>query len=400
MVEQFRESTSDGQMDSQIPVVVGVTGTKGKGSTVHFVSELMKSAERKCVTPTDVRQLMSASSQRGLEYVVFEITSYVLALIPMNVVCNIDCAILTNLGGDHIEFHGSVQNYVEAKKRLFAALRADCKASHVKWAILNRDDPLCGEFRGAVNEGVQVATYSAGNSRDKPSAWDSRAENIVHTADGTVFDLRVPGDIARSCKTPLHGEFNIYNILAAATCAMLYGVPLETVVEGMQHVTPPPGRFQILQRPSASAPGVVVDYAHTAESLEAALLTARALAPKGRIFCVFGCGGDCYRGKRPRMGEISSLLADVVILTSDNPRTEDPAVIISQISLGIAPSSSAQVIIEPDRKLAIEIAVAAARPQDMVLIAGKGHETTQTVGRLELPFSDAETALSTLEPSH
>ncbi len=272
-----------------------------------------------------------------------------------------DVAAFTNLSRDHLDHHGSMEEYYQAKARLFTPDRA-------RVAVVAVDDPW----------GRRLASELVGPTL-VPVRGDEATE-VVTTVGRTSFGWR-----GRRVDLALTGRFNVDNALVAAAVATTLGVGEDQVAEGLGAAGPVPGRMEVVGGPVS----VLVDYAHTPAGLEAALTAARGLA-SGRLICLFGCGGDRDPGKRPEMGEVSSRLADVVVLTSDNPRSEDPGAIIAGIRSGLG--GRAEVVVEPDRAAAIDWAIGRAEPGDVVLLAGKGHEATQTAGGRSWPFDDREQA--------
>jgi UDP-N-acetylmuramoyl-L-alanyl-D-glutamate--2,6-diaminopimelate ligase len=281
-------------------------------------------------------------------------------------------AIFTNLTQDHLDFHASMEDYFLAKRRLFVA--------GPRASIVNVDDPfgrrLAAEIPGALRFAVE-----------RPA--DYRASAVETDWAGTRFRLEGPG-IELDLRSPLPGRFNVYNVTGAAVAALVLGVDPDAIAAAICGARPIPGRFEPVDEGQGFA--VVVDYAHTPDSLDNLLRAARALV-EGRLIVVFGCGGDRDRGKRPLMGEIAARRADVAIVTSDNPRSEDPEAIIRDVLAGAGGSAEAIV----DRREAIGSAVEQARPGDVVVIAGKGHEQGQEfAGGRKLPFDDVAVAREAL----
>ena len=386
---------------------IAVTGTKGKTSTTEFIGQLMQAGGlRTAVSTTQsarigVRQMAACEHladfaafvarchRASIECLVVELCS---SALTWNVhhALDLDAAVLTNIGTDHISNHGNVRNYVAVKKRLFRDLRPG-PASPAPVAILNADDAYAGDFRASLARGVGLATYGL-DAPGEARALRLEAGDIEHDAEGTCFTIHGLAGGPVPCRTRLHGDFNVANVLAAITCAIALGGDASRVVAEAGALVPPPGRFAIITGVSDDHPAVVVDYAHTPESVGGALAAARDLVPNGRVHAVFGCGGDCYKAKRPLMGAMADRGADSIILTSDNPRTEDPRAIARAILQGIPASRRRAVRVELDRARAIDLAVAEARAGDVVIVLGKGAEQTQEVGGKTYRFCDAETA--------
>jgi len=271
-----------------------------------------------------------------------------------------DVAAFTNLSRDHLDHHRTMEEYFAAKARLFEEHRA-------RLCVINVDDPW----------GRRLADGLAPHRVVRVRRSD--ASEVLLSVGSSVFTWR-----GRPVTLPLSGAFNVDNALVAATVASSLGVDEDRIAEGLDSVPPVPGRMELV---SAGQPfAVVVDYAHTPAGLDGALAAARGLAGPARVICVFGCGGDRDRGKRPEMGAAAAGRADVIVLTSDNPRSEDPVAIIGDIRSGMG--DTVDPVVEPDRALAIRAAIGQARPGDVVLLAGKGHETTQVTGDLTVPFDD------------
>jgi UDP-N-acetylmuramoyl-L-alanyl-D-glutamate--2,6-diaminopimelate ligase len=285
------------------------------------------------------------------------------------------------LSRDHLDYHGTMVAYGHAKARLFTwpGLRS---------AVINADDPFGqGLIDAARSRGQRVVSYGFSNA-------DIAATGIAMAGGGIALSVATPWGRG-AIETRLVGEFNAHNVLGVLAVLLDSGIPFERALESLATLTPPPGRMQRLG--GDGQPLIVVDYAHTPDALEKVLLALRpAVAPQGELICVFGCGGDRDKGKRPQMGKIAATLADRVVVTTDNPRSEEPAEIASGIVHGIRQTSSRRYGVELDRGLAIANTIAAARPIDVVLIAGKGHETYQESHGVQAPFSDADRAARAL----
>ncbi len=292
----------------------------------------------------------------------------------------IDTALFTNLTRDHLAYHGTMEAYAEAKAKLFAW-------PDLANAVVNIDDRFGRELVSRIDRSrTRVLSYGIGQG-------DISGHDVRLTIDGLSLDIRTPWGSAKLSSRVI-GGFNVSNLLGTLGVLLTADLPLEDAVEVLRDVSPVAGRLDMLRLPGA--PLVVVDYAHTPDALEKALETLRELVhhdPEARLICVFGCGGDRDPGKRPVMGEIATSLADVVIVTSDNPRSESPHAIIEQIVAGAARDD---YLVEADRATAIIQALTLAQPGDVVLIAGKGHETYQEIAGERLPFDDLEVARAAL----
>jgi len=365
--------------------VVGVTGTAGKTTVTHLLWSILEAAGRSSgligtisgvhTTPdaTELQAMLAAERDAGRAAVVMEVSSHGLALHRVDGT-RFEVAVFTNLSRDHLDFHHTMDEYFAAKARLF-------DPAFTARAVICTDDPwgrrLLDDL-SARRTGVVATSYGLGDVTD----LDVRADGCSFTWRGTRIDVGLPG------------RFNALNALAAAVTAQVLGVDAATIAEGLRRAAPPAGRFEPVDAGQGFT--VLVDYAHKPDALEQALTTSRELTPDGRVIVVFGCGGDRDATKRPIMGAVAARLADRVILTSDNPRSEDPLAILGEIRAGVPDDAPAVVTVEPDRRRAIVLAIDEARPGDLVLIAGKGHETTQTIGDHVSPFDDrveARTAL-------
>lgn len=379
--------------------MVGVTGTNGKTTTTYLVRSALERAGRRTglvgtveqvtgasrheasrTTPesVDLQRLLREMLDSGCQACVMEVSSHGLVL-ERTEGTEFDVAVFTNLTQDHFDFHNSFEEYFEAKARLFRSLRGGERTGvkREKRAVVNLDDPHAARFIEAA--GAPVVTYGI------ESAADFRAESIQVSPRGVRYVARTPaGPVEVELRLP--GRFNVYNSLAALAVSYVEGIDLETAAGGMAG-TVVPGRFEPVEEGQPFA--VIVDYAHSPDSLENVLRTARSLTG-GRLLCVFGAGGDRDRTKRPLMGSVAARLADVVIITSDNPRSEDPAAICSEIQAGAKGAARCEIVL--DRREAIRKAIGEAAPGDLVLIAGKGHETYQEVNGVKLHFDDREEA--------
>jgi UDP-N-acetylmuramoyl-L-alanyl-D-glutamate--2,6-diaminopimelate ligase len=358
--------------------VVGVTGTNGKTTVVTLVGEIVErlgvesrvigtlTGTRTTPESTDLQAQLAAFVADGVQVVAMEVSSHALALGRVDEV-RFEVAVFTNLGLDHLDFHGTVERYFEAKASLFEPGRAAT-------AIINVDGPHGRLLRDAAPPGGKTVEYSIADAGD-----------LAVGPSGSRFTWR-----EHRIDLPLVGRFNVVNAIAAGEVCVALGHASDAVAGALSSVAPPPGRFELVD---AGQPFlVVVDYAHTPDGLDQLLETARELTT-GRLIVVFGCGGDRDRSKRPRMGEVACRLADVVIVTSDNPRSEDPSAIIAAVKngcIGREPST------EIDREAAIGQAIEGATHGDVVVIAGKGHETTQVIGDSTVPFDDRAVARAQL----
>ena len=354
--------------------VIGITGTNGKTTTAYLLSSILNAAGRSCAvigtlsgvrtTPeaTELSASLAALVAEGRDSVALEVSSHALDLHRIDGT-RVRIAVFTNLSRDHLDHHGDMAAYFQAKARLFEPDLSDR-------AVVNLDDP-----HGRLLADVGLIP-TVGYRMDD-------AEDLITRVDGSRFRWR-----GVEIALPIAGRFNVSNALAAATVAAELGVGLDAISAGLGDIPPVPGRFERIDRGQGFL--AVVDYAHTPDGLEELLSSARELIGAGplpgRVLVVFGAGGDRDPDKRPAMGEVVARLADVAFLTSDNPRSESPAAIIEQVSTGMIRARDLHV--EPDRRRAIARAVGMARTGDVVVVAGKGHETTQTIGEVVEPFDD------------
>jgi UDP-N-acetylmuramoyl-L-alanyl-D-glutamate--2,6-diaminopimelate ligase len=372
--------------------MVGITGTNGKTTTTYLLEAVFAAAgmppgvigttgarlageplplARTTPEAPDLHRLLARMLREGVEAVAMEVSSHALAQDRVGGVV-FDVAAFTNLSQDHLDFHPSMEEYFAAKARLFTPERA-------RRAVVNADD---GWGRRLVEESsLPITTYGF------EGAADLQATDVRADAGGLV--LTVEGLRLRS---HLRGRFNASNVLAALAVARLLEVPDDAIVEGIAAVPLVPGRVEPVEAGQNFL--VVVDYAHTPDSIHSVLQAARPLT-SGRLIVVFGCGGDRDRAKRPRMGAQATTLADLTVLTSDNPRSEDPLAIIADMEAG-AREGGGTYLVEPDRRAAIAIAIGEAAEGDVVVIAGKGHESYQELGDLTVPFDDREVAAAAI----
>jgi UDP-N-acetylmuramoyl-L-alanyl-D-glutamate--2,6-diaminopimelate ligase len=340
-----------------------------------------REASRTTPEAPEVQQLLAEMLEHGCRAAVMEVSSHALALKRVDGM-RFAAAVFTNLTRDHLDFHGDMESYFAAKRRLFEMLEPDAVG------VINADDPRGPALVAAAPRAVTYGIAQPADVTPGPFALE---------LSGLALDVRTPNG-AVAVRSPLVGRPNVYNILAATATAVALDLPLDAVARGVRALPGVPGRFEIVSG-AADDVTVVVDYAHTDDALRNLLETARPLAPK-RLITVFGCGGDRDATKRPLMGMVAARLSDVVIVTSDNPRSENPARIIDDIRRGITPSAQAgrtvEVLTVVDRAQAIECAVSAAGAGDIVLVAGKGHEKYQEIGDRVLPFDDVAVAREAL----
>jgi UDP-N-acetylmuramoyl-L-alanyl-D-glutamate--2,6-diaminopimelate ligase len=385
---------------------LAVTGTNGKTTVAFLVRSVIQAAGEKCgligtivydtglessqadLTTPDCCSIADAQEQMvraGAKYMVIEASSHALAQNRLAAI-NFKAAAFTNLAGDHLDYHKTKEEYLTAKTRLFTALSPGATA------ILNKQSPEAELIAEQIlDKEIKILWYAVDDHADIIANVESM------TVNGTNFVLDHSGKSA-IVKTPLLGRYNVGNHLAAAGLCLAAGFGLETIAAGLSALEMVPGRLEKivgdaisddskLDKRRLENPSVLIDYAHTDDALKNALSALKPFC-KGTLYVVFGCGGDRDRTKRPRMAKVAEQLADFVIVTSDNPRTERPDDIISEIVMGFENPHSKTILVEPDRKKAIEFAIKTAARDDVVLIAGKGHEDYQIIGTRKFDFSD------------
>jgi len=374
--------------------LIGVTGTNGKTTVTHLIQRLYEAEGQRCAligtlghkfyvkdsyhdakhtTPQapELQKLFYEIHEKNIPNVVMEVSSHALAQHRVDY-CDFNGAILTNLTQDHLDFHITMHNYFMAKAKLFENLCVD------DFAVINNDDEYADEFKKHIEPKVRTYTYGIKNDADVRAlniSFDSDGASFVCSINGTEYDVNLE----------MNGMFSVYNVLAALTAALALGFDIKNSIKTLEHIKGVAGRFEVI----ISKPMVIVDYAHTPDGLENVLKAAREITPEnGHLICVFGCGGDRDATKRPKMGAIAEQLVDRTIVTSDNPRSEEPQQIITDILTGF--KSVNNVIVEPDRELAIREAYKLANVNDVVLVAGKGHEDYQILADKTIHFDDRE----------
>jgi UDP-N-acetylmuramoyl-L-alanyl-D-glutamate--2,6-diaminopimelate ligase len=391
---------------AQALCMLGVTGTNGKTTTTHLLESLLAAAGKPCgvigtlgwrfgergaatglTTPesADLVALLADMKKSGAQAVAMEVSSHALVQHRVGGV-DFDVGLFTNLTHDHLDYHGTMDAYFEAKALLFSR-----RLKRAGKAVLNLDDPYVARL---VDERT-VGFSARGDQRAQVRlvSVDLGAAETLLTIDTPRGQLRL--------RSPLVGRFNVENVLGAVAAGEALGLSHDVISRGIAAVRAVPGRLERVS--AAGEPLVLVDYAHTPDALDKALRTTRELV-RGRLFCVFGCGGDRDPKKRPSMGKIAGALADVAVLTSDNPRSEDPELIASAVEGGLREAGLERAsgpdkrgyVVELDRARAIRLAVSVAKPEDAVLVAGKGHETYQIIGTETRHFDDREEARSAL----
>jgi UDP-N-acetylmuramoyl-L-alanyl-D-glutamate--2,6-diaminopimelate ligase len=381
--------------------VVGITGTNGKTTTAYVLASIFEAAGIRCgvlgtvsyrignevreatrTTPEapDLQRLLREMVDQGCGGCTMEVSSHALSLARVDGI-TFAAGVFTNLTRDHLDFHADMDAYFRAKRRLFEMLPAGAPS------LVNLDDPRGPSL---LEAGGTPTTYAINRPADLTTG------PLSFSLEGLSFDIRSPrGTVHVDSK--LVGRPNVYNILAAVATATALGLPLDAIARGVRALDGVPGRFQVVSS-AKDAITVVVDYAHTDDALRNLLETARPLA-RGRLITVFGCGGDRDRTKRPLMGAVAGRLSDLIVVTSDNPRSENPSRIIEEIQRGITQDTrrdAGQLLAIVDRAAAITKAVEVARPGDLVLVAGKGHEKYQVIGDRTLPFDDVAVACEAL----
>lgn len=398
--------------------LIGVTGTNGKTTVTYLLESIVAAADLRPgvlgtvnyrfggqtfpapnTTPESLefQKILRQMVNAGVTHCISEVSSHALDLGRVDD-CDFDVAVFTNLSQDHLDYHLSMERYYEAKQRFFLELLPKSHKHNAYGTIINGDDPWGKKLIAAC--GGAGLTFGLDSSSD---VW---VEQFNLTLEGIEARVRVPGQMLR-ITSPLIGRFNLYNILTAAAAAFAVGICPSAIEWGVANMKGVPGRMEKVSRPDE--PHVFVDYAHTDDALRKAIENLLGFG-NSRIITVFGCGGDRDRGKRPLMGFVAATLSDVVIVTSDNPRSEEPLSIIRQIEDGVLRKDITKVTKEelsqarkdkiyciiPDRREAIETAVMAAEPGDIVLIAGKGHEDYQIIGKERLFFDDRIAARESL----
>jgi len=388
-----------GRPDEHISLT-GITGTNGKTTAAYLLDSILHAAGYTTAlvgtieyrlagrvlpavntTPEslDLVKLLADLRQAGGTHATMEVSSHSLELGRVYAL-HFHTAVFTNLTRDHLDFHGTMEAYFAAKQMLFAG----AGAPPPPFAVLNRDDEYARRIR--LHPKTEVIWYGLGADAGL------RAQHVSSGFQGLRFDLQ-SGKLRFAVESPLIGKINVYNILAACGAGLSYGIPPETVARGVAGLAAVPGRFERVDEGQPFV--VVVDYAHTDDALRNVIAVARSLNPK-RIITLFGCGGDRDRAKRPLMGYAAAEASDFVVLTSDNPRSEDPLAIMNDALVGIRRTDVAHVV-EPDRAAAIARALKEAREGDIVILAGKGHETYQVLKDRTIPFDDRAVAREVLK---
>ncbi|MCF8886319.1 UDP-N-acetylmuramoyl-L-alanyl-D-glutamate--2,6-diaminopimelate ligase [Priestia megaterium] len=382
--------------------LIGVTGTNGKTTITHLIEHIFKSQHKKTGligtieirigdTSYDVKNTTPESLtlqktfhqmvEENVEVAMMEVSSHALDLGRVHG-CDFDVAVFSNLTQDHLDYHHTMEDYRRAKGLLFAQLGNAYNHNRPKFAVLNADDAATEEY--IKNTAATVITYGI----DRES--DIRATNIQITNNGTTFDLTTPTETVR-VEMKLIGKFSVYNVLAATASCLVSGIPLSVIVEEIKVLEGVSGRFEVVDAEQDFT--VIVDYAHTPDSLENVLKTVKEFA-KRNIYVIVGCGGDRDRTKRPIMARIAAEYSTQAILTSDNPRSEDPLAILKDMEEGLDTDNYVTIA---DRAEAIRYAVETAHADDVIVIAGKGHETYQIIGKKVFDFDDREVARKMIE---
>lgn len=384
--------------------LIGITGTNGKTTVTHLIQKIFEENHEKCALIGTLGYKLSSNGEyrdakhttpqapelqatlrmikdvEKIDNVVMEVSSHALEQNRVGG-CRFNGAILTNFTQDHLDYHITMENYFNAKAILFKNLKED------NFAVINIDDSYGQKFLDVVPEGVKKYTYGIKNQADV------MAKNIEFSLNGAEFILVTKED---EHKVSLHmnGMFSVYNVLAAVTAALAMGIDIKIALKALENVKGVAGRFEVV----AKKPLVIVGYAHTPDGLENVLNSAREITPKdGNLICLFGCGGDRDATKRPKMGAIAEKIADKIVITSDNPRSEDPQQIITDIIAGLKSVNPEKVTVEPDRGRAIELLKIISSNNDVIVIAGKGHEDYQILKDRTIHFDDREEARKVFE---
>lgn len=379
--------------------LIGITGTNGKTTVTHLIQKIFEQNSEKCALIGTLGYKLSSNGEyrdakhttpqapelqatlrmikdvEKIDNVVMEVSSHALEQNRVGG-CRFNGAVLTNLTQDHLDYHITMENYFKAKAILFENLSDD------DFAVINMDDEYSDKFLEVIPENVRKYTYGVKNTADV------MAKDIHFSLNGAEFKL-VTKESEYSVNLHMNGMFSVYNVLAALTAAIAMGIDIKTSLKALENVHGVAGRFEVVNK----KPLVIVDYAHTPDGLENVLKSAREITPSdGKLICLFGCGGDRDATKRPKMGAIAQKLSDKIVITSDNPRSEDPQQIITDIIAGLQSVSPEKVTVEPDRGEAIALLKSIANNNDVVVIAGKGHEDYQILKDKTIHFDDREQA--------
>lgn len=395
--------------------LIGITGTNGKTTVTHLIQKIFEQNNQKCALIGTLGYKLSSNGEyrdakhttpqapelqatlrmikdvEKIDNVVMEVSSHALEQNRVGG-CRFDGAILTNLTQDHLDYHITMENYFNAKAILFKNLSSplplgEGQGGEGPFAVINNDDSYGERFLSVVPEGVRKFTYGVKNNAD------IMAKNIEFSLNGAEFTL-VTKDGEYKVSLHMNGMFSVYNVLAAITASIAMGIDVSVALKALENVKGVAGRFEVV----AKKPLVIVDYAHTPDGLENVLKSAREITPKdGKLICLFGCGGDRDATKRPKMGAIAEKIADKIVITSDNPRSEDPQQIITDIIAGLKSVNPDKVTVEPDRGRAIELLKTISSNNDVVVIAGKGHEDYQILKDRTIHFDDREEARKVFE---
>lgn len=369
--------------------MVGITGTKGKTTTSYMLKSILEAAGLKCgligttgnmigserldshfttPDPIELQQTLRKMADAGVQAVSMEVSAHAVDMYRLDGM-EFEVGCYTNLSRDHLDWFGTMEHYFETKKRFFTS-------GMVKNAALNAD----AETTARILAGLPCPRITYGIAENA----DVFARDIELSEDGVSFQIVLHSALSCQVRLKMTGNFNVYNALAAASCAMIMGISKENIQKGLESIVSVPGRVEMLQ--TGTPYRVILDYSHSPDALRNILETVREFT-HGRVIALFGCGGDRDQGKRPKMGEIGGQLADLCILTSDNPRSEDPLTILEAIEEGIRPTGKPYVVIE-NRREAIRHALQIAKKGDVVLLAGKGHETYQEIRGIRYPFDE------------
>ncbi|MFA7657832.1 MAG: UDP-N-acetylmuramoyl-L-alanyl-D-glutamate--2,6-diaminopimelate ligase [Candidatus Gastranaerophilaceae bacterium] len=381
--------------------LIGITGTNGKTTVTHLVQKILESKgngekcaligtlgyklsstdgykEAKHTTPQapELQATLDLICKAGIKNVVMEVSSHALEQNRVGG-CVYNGAVLTNLTQDHLDYHVTMDNYFEAKAILFKSLKAG------DFAVINADDEYAKRFLDIIPQGVKVITYGIKNSAD------IMAKNVEFSLSGAEFTLFSDEFGSTEVKLHMNGMFSVYNVLAALAVGLTHGINLNLCVKALESTRGVAGRFEVV----SENPLVIVDYAHTPDGLKNVLTAAREITPKAsKLICLFGCGGDRDTTKRPQMGAIAERLSDKIVITSDNPRSEEPQQIITDVLAGLKSINTRTVFVEIDRRKAIKLLKNICDKNDVVVIAGKGHEDYQILKDRTIHFDDREEA--------